>query len=76
MTVVAALIQLAADLPDAGGVTFPTICAGYGGFLGTLIGLARRLPWARIGPLMAQGSAAGYSVGFAVWSVALAIDRL
>jgi hypothetical protein len=76
MIIVAALIQLAADLPDAGGATFPTICAGYGGFFCLLIGLARRLPWARIGPLMAQGSAAGYSVGFVVWTVALAIDRL
>ncbi|HXE45461.1 MAG TPA: hypothetical protein VN635_09690 [Conexibacter sp.] len=70
------IVLLASELPDPGAPSFATLCGGYGGFLGLLIGLGRRLPWKRIAPLMAQGSAVGYSVGFVVWAVAFAIDRL
>jgi hypothetical protein len=76
MTMLVVIVLLTAELPDAGSATFPAICAGFGGFVGLLLGVVRRLPWERIGPLMGQGSAAGYSAGFLVWIVLLAMDRL
>ena len=71
-----ALIAFAAELPDPGQPSFPNVCGAFGGFVGMAIAVSRGLDWDRTTKLTAQGGAIGYGVGVALWSAAIAIDRL
>ena len=73
MTLIDALVQLAAELPDPGAPTFPALCGGYGGFAAGLVAWLRTHP---IGPRVAGGTVVGFGIGLVCWLVALAIDRL
>jgi hypothetical protein len=70
------LVLLAAELPDVGSPTFPSVGAGFGGFVGALIGYVRRNPEERIGQLVTRGAFVGFGIGLACWLAAFAIDRL
>jgi drug/metabolite transporter (DMT)-like permease len=76
MSLVDAIVVLAADLPDPGNPSFMTLGAGCGGFLGGLIGHARRHPQERVRQFIAEGGLVGFGAGFVCWLIALAIDRL
>ena len=70
------LALLAAQLPDLGSPTFPSVTAGFGGYVGALIGYVRRTPEERIGRLVTRGVFVGFGIGLACWLSAFAIDRL
>jgi hypothetical protein len=76
MSIVNAIVRLAAELPDPGNPSFPAICAGFGGFVGALVGYARRRPRESTARLMTDGSVVGFGTGFVCWLVVLTIDRL
>jgi hypothetical protein len=76
MRVAHALVRLAAELPDPGLPTFPSICAGSGACIGWAVGRVRGLRWEHTARLVTEGTGLGYGAGFVTWLCALAIDRL
>jgi hypothetical protein len=76
MTLLVLIVLLTSELPDPGQPAFPNICGTFGGFAGMAIGMGRRFPWERTMKLAAQGGAVGYGIGFAIWFVVVAMDRL
>ena len=73
MTLIDALVQLAAALPDPGQPTFPGICGTFAGFVGGVIAWHRR---SSLGSGMAVGSVVGFGVGLLCWVAAIAIYGL
>lgn len=71
--VVVAIVLLSSELPDPGLPSFTTLCAGFGMFLGGVLGWLRRRP---VAPLVTGGGVVGFGVGLVGWLTVLAIDRL
>ena len=63
-------------LPEPGPPAFPSVCGTFGGFVGMAVGMGRRHAWERTTKLAAQIGAVGYGIGFAIWGVVVATDRL
>lgn len=76
MTLLVHIVLLTSDLPEPGQPAFPNICGTFGGFAGMAIGMGRRLAWERTMKLAAQVGAVGYGIGFAIWLMVVATDRL
>jgi hypothetical protein len=75
MTLLYAIVGLAAELPDPGQWRFPGFCGTLGGFVSG-VRAARRKGRDHIGRGIAEGSLVGFGAGFLVWMCALARNLL
>ncbi len=76
MTPLVLVVVLTSELPEPEQPAFPSVCGTFGGFVGMAIGMGRQYAWPRTTKLAAQIGAVGYGIGFAIWVVVVAMDRL
>ena len=76
MTLLIVLVLLTSELPDPGKLATVGLASLLGGFVGGCIGRLRHRSRERIHDLTLDGGYVGFGVGFTMWLIAIATDRL
>jgi hypothetical protein len=76
MTLLDAIVHLAAELPDPSRLSTITFAGTTGMVVGALVAHLRDLPSDRAGDAMRSGLLLGFGTGLFGWIVSLAIDLL
>lgn len=76
MTLVDAVVQIAAALPDPGRLSTITFAGTFGTVVGALVAQLRDLPPDRANAAMRIGLILGFGVGLASWIVSAAVSVL